>query len=173
MTKQDLARVLEWRNHKNIRRFMYTQHEISLNEHLKWFTSASKDDTRHPLMYEEKNTPIGFINFTKSKNSLTANWGFYLAPDAAKGTGYQLGVTALNYAFSTLRLEKVRGESIEFNERSIQFHLNLGFKKEGVLENQFFDGEFHHDVFCFGLSVSDWNTRNREIYEQNTTPNHD
>ena len=61
MTHGDLERVLAWRNHQDVRRYMYTQHEISLAEHTSWFERASRDDSRHLLVFEIEGVPLGFI----------------------------------------------------------------------------------------------------------------
>jgi UDP-4-amino-4,6-dideoxy-N-acetyl-beta-L-altrosamine N-acetyltransferase len=53
-------------------------------------------------------------------------------------------------------LHKLCGQALAFNERSIRFHQNLGFRREGVLRQQHFDGEQYHDVVCFGLLASEW-----------------
>ena len=156
MTERDLGRVLEWRNHPEVRRYMYTQHEISLNEHEAWFERASLDPTRHLLVFEDETGPAGFVNFHSPGHGKIAEWGFYLAPDAAKGTGRRLGQAALAYGFSTTGFHKVCGEALAFNERSIKFHLNLGFRQEGVLRDQHFDGQTYHTVLRFGLLRHEW-----------------
>lgn len=62
MVSEDLQRVLAWRNHESVRRYMYTQHEIALHEHSQWFERASKDANRHLLIFEVDGVPFGFIN---------------------------------------------------------------------------------------------------------------
>ena len=128
MTELDLNLVRDWRNHENIRQYMYTKHEISEKEHSLWFEQAKKDENAYLLIFEFKKLPMGFVSFKVDKNSLNADWGFYLSPDAAKGTGQELGFSALNYAFSELSLNKVSGEVLEINQSSINFHFKLGFK---------------------------------------------
>lgn len=155
MTHADLEQVLSWRNHDNVRRYMYTQHEISLEEHTRWFERATLDPSRHLLVFEVDATPIGFINFHEIAPGGVADWGFYAAPDAPQGTGRQLGAAALRYAFDEAGLHKVCGQAIAFNERSIKFHLNQGFHQEGILREQHFDGQCYHDVVCFGLLACD------------------
>lgn len=155
MTREDLERVLDWRNHEEVRRYMYTQHEISLVEHTRWFERASLDASRHLLVFESDAVPLGFINIHQIAAGGVADWGFYTAPDAPQGTGRQLGQAALRYAFSHAGLHKICGQAIAYNERSIKFHLNLGFQQEGTLREQHFDGQRYHDVVCFGLLASD------------------
>lgn len=156
MTHADLERVLAWRNHEDVRRYMYTQHEIGLEEHARWFEQASQDKHRHLLVFERDAIPLGFINIHQIAPGGLADWGFYAAPQAPKGTGSQLGKAALLYAFTQAKLHKLCGQALVYNERSIRFHLNLGFHQEGILREQHFDGQRYHDVVCFGLLASEW-----------------
>lgn len=155
MTEADLASVLRWRNHPDIRRFMYTRHEITPEEHSRWFHKVRQDSNRHLLIFQPEDTALGFVQISCNGHNL-ADWGFYLAPEAPRGTGSALGKSALTYAFSTLKLHKLCGEALGFNEKSIRFHLKLGFTQEGVLRQQHFDGEQYHDIYRFGLLASEW-----------------
>lgn len=156
MSADDLHSVLAWRNHPDIRRYMYTQHEITLEEHRAWFERASQDPRKHLLVFEVGGVAQGFVNITEQISPGVADWGFYIAPDATKGTGRQLGQTALQYAFKSLRLHKVCAQALAFNERSIKFHRGLGFQQEGILRDQHYDGENYHAVICFGLLSTEW-----------------
>lgn len=156
MNEGDFELVLSWRNHPDVRRYMYTQQEISFEEHSRWFARASQDPDRHLLLFVANAQPLGFINIHQIASGGVADWGFYAAPYAPKGTGRALGQAALRYAFRTARLHKLCGQVLAFNERSIRFHLSLGFQHEGVLRQQNFDGQKYHDVVCFGLLASEW-----------------
>jgi UDP-4-amino-4,6-dideoxy-N-acetyl-beta-L-altrosamine N-acetyltransferase len=156
MTEGDLEQVLFWRNHPDIRRYMYSQHEISLEEHVGWFARASQDLGRHLLIFEINGTPWGFLQLAQIASGGIADWGFYVAPDAPEGVGRALGEAALRYAFETLGLHKICGQALAFNERSIHFHLALRFEREGQLRQQHFDGEQYHDVVYFGRLASEW-----------------
>lgn len=160
MTNEDLDRVLAWRNHDEVRRYMYTQHEISRAEHARWFEQASRDPSRHLLVFEGNSVPLGFINLQQVAPGGVTEWGFYVAPDAPRGTGRQLGHAVLQHAFTHLGLHKLCGQALRFNTRSIKFHQRLGFQQEGVLREQHFDGQNYHDVMCFGLLVSEWQPSN-------------
>lgn len=160
MTHEDLEQVLAWRNHEEVRRYMYTQHEISLVEHTRWFERASQDSSRHLLVFESNAVPLGFINLHLIAPGGVADWGFYAAPDAPKGTGRQLGQAAIQYAFTQAGLHKLCGQALAYNERSIKFHLSQGFQQEGVLRDQHFDGQSYHDVVCFGLLAPEWQANN-------------
>ncbi|OYT92560.1 MAG: UDP-4-amino-4,6-dideoxy-N-acetyl-beta-L-altrosamine N-acetyltransferase [Burkholderiales bacterium PBB3] len=158
MGHDDLALVLAWRNHPDVRRYMYTQHEITLAEHQRWFERCLPDPKKHLLVFEANHQPLGFVNFNETGSGGIADWGFYAAPDAPKGSGRQLGRAALSYAFAQLKLHKISGQALACNQRSIQLHQFLGFQQEGILRDQHFDGERYHNAICFGLFGHEWQT---------------
>lgn len=161
MISADLDMVLSWRNHPEVRRWMYTQHKITPDEHQKWFERADIESGKHLLIYEMATVPIGFVNFTQTGDGGIAEWGFYLSPGAPKGIGRKLGRAALQYAFGELRFHKVCGQALKENEKSIGLHLALGFLQEGVQREHHFDGIHYHDVVCFGLLSREWLAANR------------
>ncbi len=156
MHEGDLNVVLNWRNHPEVRRFMYTQHEISQNEHAEWFAKCSRDSMKHLLIFESGSKPLGFVSIHENEPGCSSNWGFYIAPDAPKGTGRALGKAALQYGFETAKMQKICGQALAFNERSIRFHISMGFQCENILNQKHFDGDQYHDVVCFGLLASQW-----------------
>lgn len=156
LNEGDLELLLLWRNNPSVRSYMYTQHEISVEEHKRWFKQESQNPQKYLLVFEINRSPLGFINIHELRKGGSAEWGFYTAPNAPKGTGRALGISALRYAFETIKLHKICGKALAFNKSSIRFHLSLGFQQEGVLRQQQFDGKEYHDVYCFGLLANDW-----------------
>jgi UDP-4-amino-4,6-dideoxy-N-acetyl-beta-L-altrosamine N-acetyltransferase len=156
MAEDDLTMVLAWRNHPEVRRFMFTQHEISLTEHVQWFMRVVQDNTRRLLIVQDQDSPIGYVQFSNVESGGVADWGFYTRPDAAKGTGRKIGISALDHAFSQFKLHKVCAQAIETNHASIRFHDRLGFKREGVLRDQKRMNEQYQTLICFGLLADEW-----------------
>jgi UDP-4-amino-4,6-dideoxy-N-acetyl-beta-L-altrosamine N-acetyltransferase len=156
MTADDLALVREWRNHPSIRRYMYSRHEVTEDEHLRWFERASGERTRHLLIFEAEDQAMGFVQLTSSNGDRVAEWGFYVSPDGPRGMGRRLGRAALHHCFGPLNFHKVRGDTLAYNVVSIRFHQMLGFQREGVLRDQYFDGSVFCDVHCFGLLAPEW-----------------
>lgn len=155
MTEADLERVLSWRNHPDVRNMMYTRHEISWDEHCRWFARMQKDRDAHLLIYEEEN-PTGFVSFRTHEASAEAVWGFYLSPDAETGTGMRMGHAALRFAFSQLGYEAIVGEVIDFNQRSAAFHERLGFHRCGILHGKYRTDQQQHDVVQYRLTADHW-----------------
>ncbi|WP_233254472.1 UDP-4-amino-4,6-dideoxy-N-acetyl-beta-L-altrosamine N-acetyltransferase [Limnohabitans sp. 2KL-51] len=156
MIEDDLPMVLAWRNHPEVRRYMFTHHEISLAEHTQWFMRAVQDNARRLLIVQEQGSPIGYVQFSNVEPGGVADWGFYARPEAAKGTGSKLGASALEHAFGQLKLHKVCGQAIDTNQASIRFHERLGFKREGVLRDQKRMNEQYQTLICFGLLAHEW-----------------
>jgi UDP-4-amino-4,6-dideoxy-N-acetyl-beta-L-altrosamine N-acetyltransferase len=156
VAREDLSLILSGRNHPEVRRVMFTQHEISAEEHRSWFSKVSIDNSRCLLLVEEASKPIGYVQFTHVESEGVADWGFYTDPDAPKGTGRKLGVAALDHAFTNLKLRKVCGQVISNNSVSIQFHHRLGFIQEGVLRAHQRSNSEYLDLYCFGMLSQEW-----------------
>ncbi len=167
MEEADLERVLAWRNHPQVRRWMYTTHEIGPEEHRRWFEASAGDPQRHLLVYELDGQACGFVNVTVDVATgvagASATWGFYLAPDAPRGSGRGLGEAAIDHAFGTMALEELRGEALASNANSIAFHRRLGFEASGSPggERREQDSE-PVNVACFKLGREAWLARRRE-----------
>lgn len=155
--EDDLAMLLRWRNAPEVRSYMYTQHEIQESEHFQWFKRSKSNPDRHLLLVEEGGKPFGFVNiYLLDCSAKRADWGFYISPEASKGSGSDLGYAALSYAFQKLQLHKLCGEALAVNIRSRRFHERLGFKQEACLRDHYFDGVHYQDVIGYGLLRHEW-----------------
>ena len=148
--------VLAWRNHPAVRTLMLTQHEISLEEHRQWFARVKFDKTRQQLIVMDGLAPLGFVQFNPAIQGGIADWGFYVQPDAPKGSGTKLGKAALRHGFNMVGLYKVCGQAIESNAASIAFHHKLGFREEGRLETQQRICDRYQTLVRFGLLAKEW-----------------
>ncbi len=133
MEERDLPVVLRWRNTERIRRNMYTDHVISEDEHRAWFQKVQEQKRSVHLVFEMSGVPVGVVNITDfdTRNN-TCHWGFYVgSPDAPQGSGTAMGLLALEHIFEHLKIRKLIGEALEYNDASIRFHERLGFVQEG------------------------------------------
>jgi UDP-4-amino-4,6-dideoxy-N-acetyl-beta-L-altrosamine N-acetyltransferase len=160
MVEEDLNMVLAWRNHLEVRRFMFTQHEISLAEHTQWFMRAVQDSNQRLLIVQEESSPTGFVQFSNVEPGGVTRWGFYARADAAKGTGRKLGASALRHAFGQLKPHKVCGQAIYTNKASVRSHERVGFKREAVLLDQNRINDAYQTLIGFGLLASEWQVLN-------------
>lgn len=148
----DLDLIRAWRNHAGIRSFMFSPETISLKSHREWFELNSNHPKNKLLLYEENGKPVGFTQLKgKGEKYFIYEWGFYISPNASKGTGTRMLETVIKNAFESFNANKIYGEVLGFNHQSIRLHKHLGFNEEGVLRQHFFLNQKYHDVHCFGL----------------------
>lgn len=154
---EELELMLSWRNAPNVRANMYTRHEISLDEHLAWWTRTRQRNDQQYFMYEINSVPLGIVGFTEIDTlNQNASWAFYASPDAPKGTGSKMEFLALEFAFGGLGLHKLHCEVLNFNEAVIKLHQKFGFQVEGIFrEHHKVDGQFV-DIQRLGLLKQEW-----------------
>ena len=157
MLEADLPQVLAWRNEAVVRAAMFSTGLVQPEEHRRWFEAAAREAGRTLLIFEAEGEARGFVGFALCRHPRVADWGFYAAPGAPRGTGHALGRAALEHAFGALGLHKVCGEVLESNPRSVVLHRALGFVQEGTRAEHHFDGTRFQAVFCFGLLARQWN----------------
>lgn len=156
LTEADLPLVRAWRNHPAVRQHMFSTHAIGEDEHRAWFARQQADAARRLWLFRRDGAALGFVHFSGVAPGGIAEWGFYAAPGAPRGTGSALGRAALARAFGDEALHKVCGQVLAGNTASLAFHRRLGFTEEGVLRQQHRSGATYHDVHCFGLLRADW-----------------
>lgn len=167
MTESDLPMVLEWRNQPEIRKNMYTQHEITREEHFAWFARIKNDPSKQFFICLQGDTPVGVINFVDiNPSQRTASWGFYSGDISKRGIGTQMEYLALNYAFGELGLEKLNCEVLSSNYSVVSFHRKFGFRIEGLFKRHFYDGQHWHDVYRLAMFRKDWLERLQPVFKQ-------
>ena len=151
----DLMRV--WRNEPATRVNMYTQHEISTNEHATWWAKTRIKENDKYFMYEIDGIPSGISAFTGiDHHSETSAWAFYASPTAPRGTGSKMEYLMLQYAFEKLKLQKLYCEVLAFNASVIKLHQKFGFKIEGIFRNQYKAPTGFVDIYRLGILSSEW-----------------
>lgn len=158
LKESDLKLILSWRNEPTVRQAMFTQHEISLDEHQAWFNRAQVDDTKQLFLFlNDDNFPCAFVNFISiDKGQKSAFWGFYADPGALPGTGMRMSLNALDKAFFDLGIRKLSAEVLVSNVRSLKMHKEVGFIQEGYFREHAFDGKSNVDVIRFGMLRREW-----------------
>jgi UDP-4-amino-4,6-dideoxy-N-acetyl-beta-L-altrosamine N-acetyltransferase len=168
----ELELMLQWRNEPSVRENMYTQHEITLSEHVDWWRKISAIERFKYFMYEFQQVPLGIVSFSDiDGTSSNASWAFYASPDAPRGTGSKMEVLALDQAFKVMGLHKLYCEVLAFNKPVLRLHEKFGFKVEGLFKDQFRSSVDFADVYRLGLFASDWNDARNRILDKLTNPN--
>ncbi len=171
-TQADTQMIWQWRNHLDVRQWMFGQDEITLSDHITWFGRQLENPNVHLMIFEFENKPMGFVNVSQitmdkyqtlnspqsKQNEKTASWGFYLSPDSPKGQGlgFALGVLAMSHIFNSTNIDKISAQVLEYNTASLALHRKLGFSETGVLKQHFGVGDKVFDVVAFELLKEDF-----------------
>ncbi|QGH35220.1 UDP-4-amino-4,6-dideoxy-N-acetyl-beta-L-altrosamine N-acetyltransferase [Gracilibacillus salitolerans] len=157
MKETDLEQVLAWRNSEPIKRYMYTDKDITWQEHVNWYEKVSTDSDHDVFIYIQHGKPIGLVQFfDKQKQHQRCFWGFYIGElHVPKGSGTNMATLAINHIFDQ-RVRKICAEVIETNRTSLHFHQKLGFKVEGTLRQHIMKEDQYYNVWALGLLKEDW-----------------
>lgn len=165
VTDEDQHKILAWRNDPNIRRMMYTQHEITQDEHNAWWQHVRNLEEFQTFMYVHDEIETGFVSFSQiSRTSGTAFWAFYARPNAPRGTGSKMEFLALEQAFSKNNLRKLNCEVIGKNFRVVQLHKSFGFQQEGLFLSHILIGDEFENVHRLAIHQTEWEKIRQEKY---------
>lgn len=164
VTHADSDTLWHWRNRPAVRQFMYTQHEISHDEHQAWFSHMLANTHRYfYIVYKrvdgQPDKPLGVVNLDlDSDNSTSAIWAFYAAPDAPRGSGALMEFGALSLAFETLGVTQLNCEVLSHNQGVVQLHQRFGFRETPQSRQRTFslpEGKTV-EIVCLSLSADEW-----------------
>lgn len=150
---KDLEVILAIRNSDEIREYMFHSEIITLEQHKNWYEKYLNDESKLVLVGVNKDGVIvGILNINfLSVDKKIIDWGFYIKPNSPKGSGTQLLSFGLDKIFNEYQAERVFGQVISFNKKSINIHKKLGFKLEGILRQHYQRNNHFFDIYEFGL----------------------
>lgn len=124
--------VFDWRNYKDVRNQMLTNHVITKEEHSDFIAKLIKNQTRFCWLAEKDKKPIGVVALHdvdfKNKHCY---FGAYADPRGKNiGVGFVLFQTIIKLAFDVFKLHSLRGSTFAGNP-VLYIHKKLGFKEVG------------------------------------------
>jgi len=117
--------VLLWRNSPDIKRWMFTSDNISINNHLDFIQNLNNQKERLYFLVKKSGKYIGVISFTNI-TSESSEIGIYSNP-SLKGAGTVLIQSIIGYAFDTLRVKKLIAEVFSQNEKAFNLYKKYNF----------------------------------------------
>lgn len=156
--------IRDMRNRPEVRKVMFTDHVIGVNEHLRWI-SKLKSDRSQIVFGIIADRVLGVIGIQQvDLENRRAEWGFYLAPEErGKGIGRAVERRFLEFAFETLALEKLNGAVLEGNDDVLQFYLSFGFVEEGFRRSDVLKSGNRIGVHLLGLTKQDWTSKRNAV----------
>ena len=123
--------ILEWRNNPNIKKWMYTQSDITLESHLNFIDSLNNSKDKLYFLVKKEDENIGVIYFTNLTKK-EVYFGLYANPTIKiLGVGRILEKLSIDFAFNSLNARKLKLEVFEDNIQVINLHRKYNFKKIG------------------------------------------
>lgn len=156
---EDKEMIRQWRNMPEVAKYMYSDHNITLEEHENWFNRILKDKESHYFIIVSDEQDVGLVNlYNLDYEHKRCYWAFYLANPSVrgKGVGSFVEYSILKYVFQELKLNKLCAEVLDFNESVLNMHKSFGFKEEGILREHIKkDGKFYN-VVSIAILCSEW-----------------
>lgn len=161
-------KLREIRNEEGIRKWMYTDHIISVNEHLKWMNRLKQDHEEIVFaVVGDKHSPLGVVSINSiDRLHKKANWTFYLTETARGGLGATLEYSFISFIFESLGIEKLNCEVIEGNDIVVNLHKKFLFQEEGFRRSNIIKNGVRVGVHFLGLTKNDWLAGKNEIQKR-------
>lgn len=150
--------VLSWRNHSEVRRWMYTPDVIAWEEHVA-FVGRLQGDFPHAYWRVDQGAErLGVVYLNRISLVHRQAWlGLYGNPDlVGQGVGAKLGKVLQRLAFADLGLHALRLEVLTDNLRAQRLYARLGFRPEALFRQYVWIGGQPRDVSVMAQLASEW-----------------
>lgn len=158
---RDAEDIVRWRNQEFVKqRFIY-QKDFTTESQRQWIKTKvdSGEVVQFIIEYKKDYKRIGSVylrDIDYSNNK--AEYGIFLGEKdyLGKGIGCETAKLVLEYAFHTLKLNKVFLRVLADNIRAIKSYEKAGFKTEGYFkQDAMVQGEYK-DVIFMGISLAEY-----------------
>lgn len=134
---------------------------ISKKDQEEWFQSCNLNQNTVRFIIETKaDGAVGMIGLRDIdwKNGVASGGGMRIAKKdlRTKGIATDAWMTQLRYAFEELRLNRVNGSALEYNEASLRVCEKVGFKVEGIQREAVYKNGKYHNVVQLGVLKADY-----------------
>jgi len=132
LNENDKMLALNMRNHPQVKKWMYSQDNISKKDHFEFVKNLEDDMDRCYFLVKQKANIIGSVNFANIRSNKPAIFGFYANPfEQILGAGRILELASLHFIFRELNLNKLTLEVFSDNKQVVNLHKKFGFKIVG------------------------------------------
>lgn len=160
--EESIEKLRLWRNQPELRKFFREFREINKEMQSRWFVNKVIEDPNqvnfeiHDLESEKLIGHCGlyYINWIHRH----AEFGIYIGDQDYRSGGYGSDAlrTLISYGFDDLNLNKIWCEVYTNNDALVVYE-HLGFKKEGVLRQHYYNEGKYWDSTMLSLLKSEFN----------------
>lgn len=161
---QEKVRI--WRNNEEIKKYMFTNHQISKEEHNRWIEKLKNDENKKAWIIKNDKKPIGFVQLLNIDFiNRTTEWGFYIYDKKArgKGFGYASLLKLMKIVFEEMNLEKMCTKVLENNNIALKLYKKFGFENEGKLKEKLDRDGKEISVYIMSISKEKWENIKKQV----------
>jgi UDP-4-amino-4,6-dideoxy-N-acetyl-beta-L-altrosamine N-acetyltransferase len=153
-----LEAIRQLRNAQSVRQFMYSDHEISREEHARWLAGLAGDVNQRVMTVALRGEVVGLVSLSAiSARHKSASWAFYLSERMqGMGIGGVVEFMLLDLAFGELGLDKLNCEVLASNMKVVEMHQKFGFQLEGRKRANVLKDGARMDVLLLGMLSREW-----------------
>ena len=163
ITEADTENIVRWRNNPSVRSNLYGQEEITADMHLSYFHKVVETGKCHQFVisisldFQTVDIGTAFIKNIDKQNQ-KGEFGIFIGNDTYRGKGIGKIATekVLEYAFSTLDLNKVYLTVFAHNEKAVSCYESVGFKKCAYYREEIIRDDDALDVVGMELLKREW-----------------
>jgi len=153
--EKDLGKIYSWKNNFELAKMiMSSPLPVAGYQIEEWYRSL-QEDKNEVLFGIYVNSSIAGIARIMSVNRLhsVAKFGMYIGENEmrSKGTGKKVLHLILNYVFKDLNLNKISLTVLETNTIAIKLYESAGFKREGLLRQEFWINGKYENLVIMGI----------------------
>lgn len=165
LDSETILKIREWRNQDFVKKNMYSQHEITQEEHLKYIDNIRNDNNRGLFVFYLDDEPFGVYQYTMNPDDKTITGGNYLVDEEYMFMGYGtiqtyfMGVIKFDY----LKCEREYDETLDINKRVINLAQKMGGRVKKIPGKRCMLQDGYHDVYCIEGNAIDWENRRKKL----------
>ena len=159
----DTEKIVKWRNNPKVKKQLYTQSDLTLEQHNNYFQSKilTGEVKQFIIVVDDDNKELEVgTTFLKSIDNYShkAEFGIFIGEDTSrvKGYGSQATKLTLDYGFKELGLNRVYLTVLADNSIAINAYKKVGFQLEGILKQDYKRNNTFVDVAIMGIVREDW-----------------
>jgi UDP-4-amino-4,6-dideoxy-N-acetyl-beta-L-altrosamine N-acetyltransferase len=127
LNPRESSEVLEGRNEEWVRKWMISDREISMDEHLKFIDSLRESDDQIYFRIEYRGNFVGVYSLINI-NDRSGIGGFWIGKYARdRLLGLSIVYHSINYIFSIFAINKILGYQLKTNTATARLNAALGF----------------------------------------------
>ena len=159
--RKDTENIIKWRNSQHVMNVFIDRNQLTEKIHNDWLTNyVDKGYVDQFVIHDQdKNVDFGSV-FLKNINAehKKAEIGIFIGEEDYLGKGY--GPIALklliNHGFNDLNLNKIYARVLEFNKRSYNTFVKLGFSMDACLREDVIINGKAENVCIFSILKKEW-----------------